>query len=119
MLHVNLGDGSVVTFDLSSERGRSEWMKASARNDFRRSIRGISLSSGEHRSDVPFPRRFREALFEAEFVRSSDGIPVAERASVLADGVVLTLTMYLNGRVGRFRVDLDRRGRPRYRPAYH
>lgn len=118
MLHVNLGDGSVVTFDLAAERGRREWREASARDDFRRSIRGISLSFGEHRSDLPLPRRFREVSFEAEFVKSSDGTPVAERVTVLADGVLLTFTMYLNGRVGRFRVDLDRRGRARYRPAY-
>ncbi len=118
MLHVNLGDGTAVTFDLALERGRSEWREASARKDFQRSIRGVSLSSGTHRSDLPLPRRFREVAFEAEFVESSDRIPMVERVSVIADDIVLTLTLFLNGRIGRFRVDLDRRGKPRYRPAY-
>lgn len=118
MIHVNLGDGTVVTFDLASERGRSEWREASARDDFQRSIRGVSLSYGKYRSDLPLPRRFREVAFEADFVENSNGTPIAEYISVIADGIVLTLTLFLDGRAGRFRVDLDRRGKPRYRPAY-
>lgn len=115
MLYVNLRDGSALNLDLTSEEGRSAWRRL-ARDP--REIRGVALGQDGRRADLPLPRRFRELAFEAEHLADPDGHPLAERISVLADGVVLTLTMHLNGREGRFRVDLDKRGRARFRPSY-
>ena len=117
MLYVNLRDGSALTLALGTDEGSSEWAERSARPEFHQSVRGISLALNGSRTDLPLPRRCRDVTFEAELIRDNDGEPVAERVSAIADGVVLSLTMYLNGRGGRFRVDLDKRGRPRFLPG--
>ena len=117
MLFINLSDGSALTLDLGTEDGREEWSARAADPSFHRSVRGLSLAQNGSRADLPLPRRFRTIRFDAELVLDRDGDPVAERVSAEADGVFLALTMYLNGRSRRFRVDLDKRGRCRFSPT--
>lgn len=113
---MNLDDGSVLSIDLRTVDGLRLWRERSLDPGFSMTVRGVSLALGDHRADLPLPRRFRELSFSAEVIRDRDDREVAERVSVHADGVVLSLTLHLNGRSGRFRVDLDKRGRPRFRP---
>ena len=117
MLLINFSDGSAVTIDLKTDEGNSGWFEKSNDPEFHKSVRGISLSLNGHRTDLPLPKRFKNIIFNAELIRNKEGKPVAERVSAIADDIVLSLTMYLNGRSGRFRVDLDKRGKIRYRPV--
>jgi hypothetical protein len=117
VLYVNLRDGSALTLDLWTEDGENEWTSRADDPAFHTSVRGVSLALDGHRADLPLPRRFRSVRFSAEVIRDGDGRAVAERVSANADGVLLSLTMYLNGRSGRFRVDLDKRGRARFCPG--
>lgn len=80
-------------------------------------LTGVALGDAGSRVDLPLPRRFREVRFSAEVLLDRSNSPVAEKVSALADGVLVSLTMYLNGRNGRFRVDLDKRGRARWIPT--
>lgn len=116
MLYVNLDDGSVLTLDLQAVSEERRWRGLVSDPSFHETVRGISLALNGHRTDLPLPKRFREIKFDAEVLRDKEGAAVAERISAHADGVVLSLTMYLNGRGGRFRVDLDKKGRARFVP---
>lgn len=113
MLYVAVRDGRTLRIDLGDEDDLSLWREVSSDPD---SIRGVSLATSSARSDLPLPRRFSEVRYEVEVIRSDEGV-VAERVSAVCDGVVCTLTMYTNGKSGRFRVDLDKRGRRRFRPS--
>lgn len=114
MLYASLRDGKVLTFDLSTPEGSGAWENLASDPS---ALTGVALGADGHRADLPLPRRFRDVRFSAEVLRDRGGAPTAERVSVTADGVVLSLTMRLNGRAGRFRLDLDKRGRPRWTPS--
>lgn len=114
MLFVATSDGRTLKIDLEDEDDLSLWREVSSDPDL---IRGVSLGVNGSRADLPLPRRFAEVRYEAELVVADDGRAVAERATVVCDGAVCTLTMFLNGHSGRFRVDLDKRGRRRFRPS--
>ena len=114
MLYASLSDGRVLTLDLQTPDGLRAWEELTSGSDV---LRGVALGTAAGRADLPLPRRFREVAFSAEVLRDREGAPVAERVSALADGVLLSLTMHLNGRAGRFRIDLDKRGRARWLPA--
>jgi len=116
VLYVSRQDGSVLPVDLRTEDGAQTWRSIAAAPDFPHTVRGLALAEGPHRADLPLPRRFRVEAFDAEVVRNGAGEPVAERVRAWLDDVLVTLSMHLNGRAGRFRVDLDRRGKLRYRP---
>lgn len=112
MLYASLRDGSVRSYDLRADPpAHAEDLRV-----LRTEITALSLATDGHRADLPLPRRFRSVAFSAEVVRDRDGEVVAERVAAFCDGVHLSLTMHLNGRTGRFRVDLDRKGVRRYIP---
>jgi hypothetical protein len=117
VLCVNLNSGSVINLDLLTKKGDLRWKDLASDPSFHSSIRGISLILNGHRADLPIPKRFNKITFSAELIKSKENQAVAERITACADGVVLSLTMYLNGRSGRFRIDLDKKGRPRFRPS--
>ena len=104
----------MLPFDLLTPEGRDGWETLV---DGPEAITGVALGTASGRVDLPLPRRFREVRFSAEVLRGRGGAPAAERVSAEADGVLLSLTMHLNGRSGRFRVDLDKRGRARWMPS--
>lgn len=114
MLYVATSDGRTLKIDLEDEDDLSLWREVSSDPDL---IRGISLASNGSRADLPLPRRFSDVRYEAEIIRNDEESVVAERATVVCDGAVCILTMYTNGHSGRFRVDLDKRGRRRFRPS--
>jgi hypothetical protein len=116
VLLVSLRDGSTRRYDLREVGGRDEWSSDSGDRLFVASIRGVCLTSNGVRVDLPVPRRFRRIRYGAELVEGEDG-PIAERVTAFCDDVVLALTMHLNGRTGRFRLDLDRRGTARFVPG--
>lgn len=116
MLYVARSDGRVLRFDLHAADDVRAWLTLASAADFHANVRSLALAYEGHRADLPMPRRFREVRYEAELVRDVGGRPVAECVSAVLDGVVISLTMYLNGRSGRFRVDLDKRGQRRFRP---
>lgn len=116
MLYASLNDGRVLTFDLLTPEGLRAW-ETLASGPAGGALTGVALGQDGARTDLPLPRRFREVRFSAEVLRDRAGDPAAERVSALADGVLLALTMHLNGRSGRFRVDLDKRGRARWTPS--
>lgn len=116
MLLLTLRDGTSLSLDLGEPGDRAAWAARSSDPTFPATVTSISLVVGGQRADLPVPRRFRALAFEAGVERDPEGRPVAERVAALADDVVLSLTAYVNGRSGRFRVDLDRRGRARFRP---
>lgn len=118
MLYVSRDDGSVLSLDLRSEAGLETWRHLTTEPGFHQSVRGLALADGPHRADLPVPRRFRVEAYDAEVIRDKAGEPVAECVRAWLDDVLVTLTMHLNGRTGRFRVDLDRRGKVRFRPAH-
>lgn len=114
MLYVSLRDGTARRYDLRSPDGLEAWSSDSVRPDFVGAIRGIALGLEGARADLPAPRRFRRVIYRVEVLGADD--PVAERVSAVCDDVVVSLTMYLNGRSGRFRFDVDRRGTARFIP---
>jgi len=116
LLYASLHDGRVLTFDLLTPGGLRDW-ETLASGPTGGALTGVALGQDGSRTDLPLPRRFRDVRFSAEVLRDRAGEPAAERVSALADGVLLSLTMYLNGRSGRFRVDLDKRGRARWTPS--
>ncbi len=116
MLYVSRRDGSVRGYDLRTIEGRREWSTDARDPSWQRGVSGVALAEGGHRADLPVPRRFNSVSYSAELVLDRAGEPTAERISAICDGVVLSLTMYLNGRGGRFRVDADRRGTRRFMP---
>ena len=113
MLYVSLRNGTTTSFDLGDPDGFRAWEILASDPS---GLTGLALSADGYRADLPLPRRFRELRFSAEVLRGADGVATAERILAVADGVVLSLTMRLNGRVGRFRVDLDKRGKARWVP---
>lgn len=117
MIYVSRRDGSVRTYDLRTFEGRRDWA-VDARDPFwQRAVTGVALAANGVRADLPLPRRFRDVTYAAELVHDRTGEPTAERVFAYCDGVVLSITMYLNGRSGRFRVDADRRGTRRFIPS--
>lgn len=117
MLYVSRRDGSVRTYDLRTVEGRREWAADARDPTWQRGVSGVALGQEGARADLPVPRRFKVVTYSAELVLDRGGEPTAERISAICDGVVLSVTMYLNGRSGRFRVDADRRGTRRYIPS--
>lgn len=115
MLYVSLGDGTVRSLDLTTEQGRAEWSAIVA--DHSLPVRGLALAAAGRRADLPLPKRFNRVDLTADVICDASGLPVAERVSACADDVVLCLTLHLGGRGARVRVDLDRRGRSRFRPT--
>jgi hypothetical protein len=115
MLYVSRRDGTTRSYDLLSNEGRREFL-LDARQSNPDEVRSVALASNGARADLPVPRRFRVVSYEASLELDREGEPTAEIVSAICDGVVLSMTMYLNGRSGRFRFDVDRRGTPRYRP---
>ncbi len=116
MLYVSRRDGTTRSYNLESNDGRREFI-SDARAISPEEVRSVALASNGVRADLPVPRRFRVVSYEAGVELDRDGDPVAEIVSAICDGVVVSLRMYLNGRLGRFRFDVDRRGTPRYRPT--
>jgi hypothetical protein len=116
VLYVSRRDGTVRTYDLRTVEGRREWSTDARDPSWQRGVSGAALGSDGHRADLPLPRRFKQVTYSAELVLDKAGEPTAERISAICDGVVVALTMYLNGRTGRFRVDADRRGTRRFIP---
>jgi hypothetical protein len=114
-LYASLIDGRVMPFDILTPDGLRGWETLASGPDGG-ALTGVALGTGGARADLPLPRRFRGVRFSAEVLRDRAGEPAAERVSALSDGVLLSLTMFLNGRSGRFRVDLDKRGRARWTP---
>lgn len=117
MLYVSLRDGSVRRYDLLTPDGRDAWFDDSSDRGYVPSVRGLALGSNGSRVDLPAPRRFRRLIYRAEVVEDREGVPLAERVSAVCDDVVVSLTMHLNGRTGRFRLDVDRRGTARFVPS--
>ena len=115
MLYVAKSDGKVLRFDLSDREDLRGWLVLSSEVSFHASIRSISLGNNGNRVDLPLPKRFRDVRYEIDLIQNGDEL-VAEVVSAVLDGVVVTLTMYLNGASGRFRVDVDKRGRRRFNP---
>lgn len=116
MLFVAKGDGRVLRFDLTNPEDFRGWIVQSAEASFHASISSVSLSENGNRADLPMPRRFAEVRYEAEVVHGAEGEVIAERISAYTELVVVSLTMYRNGGSGRFRVDMDKRGRRRFQP---
>jgi hypothetical protein len=116
VLYVSRRDGSVRSYDLRTEGGRRDWSSESADPRWADEVSGVALGSDGSRADLPRPRRFPSVAFAAELLLDRDDEPVAERVAAICGDVVVTLTMHLNGRSGRFRLDVDRRGTPRFRP---
>lgn len=114
MLYVATSDGKTLKIDLANEDDLKLWREISS---IRKMIRSVSLGIDGSQVDLPLPRRFNEVRYEAELIRNAEGEPVAEQASVICDGALCTLTMYLNGRSGRYKVGLDKRGKRRFRPS--
>lgn len=117
MLYVNRRDGSVRRYDLGTEEGRRDWSSDTADPRWADEVSGVALGVDGHRTDLPRPRRFTELTFSAELLLDRDEEPVAERVAAICGDVVVSLTMHLNGRTGRFRLEVDRRGTPRFRPG--
>lgn len=118
MLYVSLRDGSVRKYDLRVAGEIETWSEDSSDPVFVSSVRGIALGSDGSRADLPAPRRFtRRVVYRAEVVRDREGEPIAERVSAICDDVVVSLTMHLGDRVGRFRFDVDHRGTARFVPS--
>jgi len=112
VIYVNLKNGISKTYDSAAAEDLREFNELSFAE-----IRGVALGSNGVRVDLPNPRRFGAVSLEAELVVDGDSTPVAERVTAIADGIVLSITRYLSGRQhGRVRIDLDKRGRPRWRP---
>lgn len=114
MLYVSLRDGTVRKYDLRIPDEFEAWSSDSTNPMFVELIRGIALGSEGSRADLPAPKRFRRVIYRAEVLGSEE--TTAERISAICDDVVVSLTMYLNGRAGRFRCDVDRRGTARFIP---
>ena len=116
MLFVSRRDGTVRRYDLRVN-GLREFENDVADPEWVLGVSGVALGFGDARADLPRPKGFFEdTVYEAELLRD-DLDPVAERVVAVVDGVVISLTMYLNGRSGRFRVDVDHRGTPRFVPT--
>jgi hypothetical protein len=114
VLYVSLRDGTVRRYDLLAH-GIEDWYRDVSEPAFGSLVRGVALGSDGSRADLPAPRRFRRRIVHrVEVVRGDDDVPIAERISAICDDVVVTLTMHLGGRVGRFRIDVDRRGTARF-----
>ena len=110
MLYVSLRDGTVRQYDLRTPGGIGAWSEDSSAPGFGPSVRGVALGCEGPRVALPAPRRFRRPIvYLVELVRTRGGEPLAERISAVCDEVVVSLTMHLNARAGRFRLDLDRR----------
>lgn len=116
MLYVSRRDGTSVAYDLRRGDDRRRFA-VDARATGLPAIRAVSLAANGARADLPVPRRLTVVGYAARLDLDRAGEPVAEVVSAVCDGVVASLTMYLNGASGRFRLDVDRRGTPRFRPT--
>ena len=117
MLYVSLRDGSVRKYDLRTDSGLSDCSTELLELGVASAVRGLALGLDGARVDLPAPRRFRRVVYRAEVVLDRAGAVVSERVSAVCDDVVVSLTMHLNGRGGRFRLDVDRRGTARFLPG--
>lgn len=117
MLYVSLVNGSTEKFDLLDENDNKRWKTCIKNYNFHRSIRSIALSTCQHRCDVPLPKRFKSVRYNAEILRDRQNVVCCEKIIAYVDDVVITLNMFLKGREGRFRLDIDRIGKLRYFPV--
>jgi hypothetical protein len=117
VLYVSRRDGSVRTYDLRTVEGRRDWAADARDPSWQRGVSGVALAANGSRADLPVPRRFRNVTYSAELVYDRAGEPTAEKVSAVCDDVVLSVTMWLNGRSSRFRFDADRRGTRRFIPS--
>lgn len=117
MLYATLRDGRSRAWDLLDPTSARDWVNFETDPRSRSLLTSLALGTPAHRADLPLPRRFRRLRFRAEVLRDGEGVPLAERLVAQADGVHLALTLHLNGRSGRVRVDLDNRGSPRWAPT--
>lgn len=113
MLYVNLQDGSVQTYDLLTSAGYEAFQESSNNPDWHKTVTGVSLQGPGHRADLPLPKNLGQPLFDAEAL-FRDQQPVAEKVSASVGELYITLTRYL-GESGRFRMDVRRLGRRRWR----
>jgi len=112
---VNRRDGRVERFNLTDEDGLRKFRSLSSDPAWHSDVTGVSLVGQGHRADLPLPKKFGIVTYDAEPIKDRDGNPVGERVAAAAGDAYVTLTMYLNGGSGRFRVDLSRPGRRRWR----
>lgn len=115
MLLISRRDGSVDQFELETEDGLREFRSLSSDPSWHPNVTGASLVGPGHRADLPLPKKLGPVTYDAENLKNKDGKLVAERVSASAGDVYVTLTMYLNGSSGRFRVDLSKPGKRRWR----
>lgn len=116
MLYVGRQDGKTLSYDLLEEDDLREFKAALVDDRWHSGVTGMSLAGGGNRTDLPLPRRFGKVRYDAYPVHNKDGKAVAEAVTASAGDVYVTLTRYLNGGSGRFRVDIDHRGQLRFHP---
>jgi len=118
MLLATLRDGQTLLWDLSNPPELRAWEASSRDPAFLSSVTSLALRSDAGRVDLPLPRRFRgEVRYRAEVLHDRSGTLAGERLRVEVGGVALSILLRAGERAGRVRVDLDRRGRPRWIPS--
>lgn len=114
MLIFNRKDGTVESYDLAARQDLARFRSVSSDPTWHQTVTGASLVGEWARVDLPLPKHFGSVTYDAEVVREGDK-SVAERISASAGDAYVTLTMYQNGRSGRFRVDILKPGKRRWR----
>lgn len=116
MLIVSMKSGSCESYDLcSGDLGK--FLARSADSSWHGQVTGMSLSGDGSRVDLPVPRNFGPVTYDAE-AAFSDGSAVAERVSASAGDSYITLTRYVGHGVSRFRVDVAKIGKRRWRRSH-
>jgi len=116
MLIVGLRDGTCQKYDLCAD-GAARFREHSADPSWHSKIASLSLGSEGSRIDLPVPRNFGPVTYDAE-AAFSDGSAVAERVSASAGDSYITLTRYVGRGASRFRVDVAKIGKRRWRRSH-
>lgn len=115
MLIVSMKSGLCESYDLGN--GDLEtFAQRSTEKTWHEQVTSVSLCFNGTRVDLPIPRGFGAVTYDADVVVNGETV-VAERVSASAGDSYITLTSYVGPGTGRFRLDVARVGKRRWRSS--
>lgn len=111
-LRINLSDGKTHSIQLPQRL--DDWLAQAAEPGYQARIRGLSVFHAGALHCLPVPSAFKQIQYMVEVGQDRNGAPASIRASVQADEVLATMTVYLGSKPPMVRFDVRRTGKRRW-----